>query len=186
MKKVILINGLPGAGKDTMADYLVENNGYTKISFADELKNIICRTFDITREELDFYKNNPDEIKLWIKRNDTTIGVTNFRKLLQRFGTEGMKPTFGDDIWARLTYENILNMKHDKIVVPDFRFLVEYKYYPDMRINTVLIHDNRPLPKEGHSSDVELYVNNFRFNYSLVNKKDESFFIEINKLLKRI
>ena len=42
MKNVILINGLPRAGKDTMADYLVQKYNYYKISFADELKDIVA------------------------------------------------------------------------------------------------------------------------------------------------
>ena len=55
-KNVILVNGLPRAGKDTLADYLVQKYNYAKFSFADELKDIICRTFDIDREDLDYFK----------------------------------------------------------------------------------------------------------------------------------
>lgn len=184
MKKILLINGLPRSGKDTMADYLVENYGYTKFSFADEMKNIMCRLFDIDRDTLDRYKNNPDEVKVIIEENKTLSDITNFRTLLQRFGNEAMKPSFGDRVWADLTYKLIMECPNDKIVVPDFRFMCEYIPSFDYELDTVLILDDRPLPTEGHASDVELYKNCFPFRVMLNNNKDERFFEEIDMYMK--
>lgn len=181
MKNVILINGLPRAGKDTMADYLVQNYNYHKISFADELKDIICRTFNISRDELDYFKN--ENINLYYEDN---LKCINFRELLQRFATEGMKPTFGNSVWADLVYSKIMNSKHNNIVVPDFRFLCEYQNRDNLNIKTILVKDDRELPLEGHASDVELYQNNFKFDYSLYNNKTEKFFKEIDEIIKLI
>ena len=61
MKNVLLINGLPRSGKDTLADYLVDKYNYTKLSFAAPMKAIISNTFDISLDELDAYKNRPYE-----------------------------------------------------------------------------------------------------------------------------
>lgn len=175
MKNVILLNGLPRVGKDTVADYLVDNHGYTKLSFATELKNIMCRTFGITREALDDYKNNPNTYTLTLTNNENNevIFNTDFRDVLRYFGTEGMKPTFGDSIWARLTYDKIKEkIEKDsisKFVIPDFRFSVEYITSDDYDVSTVLVKDDRELPTEGHGSDVELYKNNFVFDYTIKN-----------------
>lgn len=166
---IILINGLPRAGKDTIADYIVQKYNYKKTAFADELKNIICRTFNIDRETLDDYKNMNTE--LCIDNGGRYEEILNFRELLQRFGTEGMKPIFGNDIWAKLTWQNI----EDNTVIPDFRFLCEGPDYIDVDIKqkydiiTVLVKDKRDLPLEGHKSDVELYQNNFKFDYTIEN-----------------
>lgn len=181
MKNVILINGLPRAGKDTMADYLVQKYNYYKISFADELKNIICRTFDISRDELDYFKN--EKVGLYYENN---LECINFRNLLQRFGTEGMKPAFGNSVWADILYNKIKKSEHNNIVVPDFRFLCEYQNHDNLNIKTILVKDDRELPLEGHTSDVELYQNNFKFDYSLYNNKTENFFKEIDEILKTI
>ena len=181
-KNVILVNGLPRAGKDTLADYLVQKYNYTKFSFADELKDIICRTFDIDREDLDYFKN--DEISLCYNNGARYEEVINFRDLLRRFGTEGMKPAFGNNVWADLLYNKIRNSEHKNIVVPDFRFLCEFQQHPDLNIKTILVKDNRELPIIGHASDVELYQNKFKFDNIIFNNKDETFFENIELLLK--
>ena len=40
--------GPAGAGKDTVADYLVEHHGYTKLAFTDALRDEVGRAFDIS------------------------------------------------------------------------------------------------------------------------------------------
>lgn len=164
LKTIILVNGLPRAGKDTVSDFIV-NKGYEKLSFATIMKEIIARSFDITLEQLDEYKNYTD--KYQIKLGSSPL--TNFRKLLQKFGTEGMKPFFGDSVWADLVYKKIINENKEKVIISDFRFLCEYQNPKDYKVITVLVKDKRELPLEGHASDVELYQNNFKFDYIIEN-----------------
>src|ERR1700687_402678 len=55
MKPNIALTGYMGAGKSSMADYLVKNHGYTKISFAARLKEIAtlaCKMVGKDREML--------------------------------------------------------------------------------------------------------------------------------------
>ena len=173
MKEILLLNGLPRSGKDTLADYLVEHKGYQKLSFATPLKQIIASTFDISYEDLETFKNAPEEYTIttdYVGSEDIVpIKTTDYRAILQRFGTEGMKPFFGDDVWANVTYELIKNSKHDKFVVADFRFLVEYIPQKNLKLKTILIKDKRDLPLEGHASDVELYQNKFLFDKVIKN-----------------
>lgn len=185
-KLVILVNGLPRSGKDTFADYLVDKYNFTKMSFAEDLKNILCRTFDITYEELDLYKNNPDNYSLELKHYPDgvvqNILYTDFRKILQRFATEGMKTAFGNGVWADLVYKRILESDSKLIVIPDFRFLSEYQTHFGLKIKTVLIRDDRDLPLDGHTSDVELYKNNFEFDYEIYNDKTDNYFYTIDTI----
>lgn len=49
-----MIIGLAGkleSGKDTIADYLVKEYGYTKMAFADNLKHMCMKVFDLTCEQ---------------------------------------------------------------------------------------------------------------------------------------
>lgn len=166
MKKVILLNGLPRSGKDTCADYLVSKHGYTKVSFASTMKEIVATTFGISVDALERMKNDNTIIHTL---NGSEVVLT-FRDVLQRFGSEAMKPVFGNDVWARTLYDKIHTLKTDKIVVSDFRFLIEYQPQDGLDLETWLINDGRELPIEGHASDVELYANGFTFDKSVFNK----------------
>lgn len=61
------IIGAPRAGKDTIASYLVENKGFLRLAFADQIKNEYYKISGFT--EYDFKKRNEkeDEIRngLW-------------------------------------------------------------------------------------------------------------------------
>jgi hypothetical protein len=45
--KIIGIAGQKGAGKDTVADFFVQSEKFTKLAFADSLKELCSRLFDI-------------------------------------------------------------------------------------------------------------------------------------------
>jgi hypothetical protein len=173
-KTLILINGLPRAGKDTVADHIVSEFSAHKMSFATPLKSIIANTFGISLDELETYKNNTDEYGIELKvypdnQPQEVIKYTNFREILQLFGTEGMKPEFGNDVWSDLLYSKVLKSNNDLVVVPDYRFMCEYRPQSGIDIVRILVKDARELPTEGHASDIELYQNNVEFDYVIHN-----------------
>lgn len=47
MIKIIAFCGAPGAGKDTAADYLVENHDFAHVKFARELREICAHSFGL-------------------------------------------------------------------------------------------------------------------------------------------
>jgi dephospho-CoA kinase len=125
--KIIAICGLKRSGKDTIADYLCSNYGYTKIKIANPLKQGLKVMFGFTDEQLESDKK--DEI-------DPRWEVQP-RKIMQFIGTEVMQyqlqqiiPGIGRKVWIRsLVEEYINNSKHnDKLfVIPDLRFQHEYE-----------------------------------------------------------
>lgn len=44
---VIAVSGWKGSGKDTMAEYLVNDYGYTRVAFADVLKEMVAEQYNI-------------------------------------------------------------------------------------------------------------------------------------------
>ena len=50
---IIGICGLMGSGKDTIADHLIQEHQFKKISFADKLKESVATMFDWDRTMLD-------------------------------------------------------------------------------------------------------------------------------------
>jgi len=126
---IIGICGLIGSGKDTVAQQLIDNHNFVKISFADKLKDAVAVMFNWNRELLD---GKTDESRAWREKEDaywtaeTGRSITP-RLVLQEFGTECMREGFFDGIWVSLTKQHILNNPDKNFVLPDTRFPNEAK-----------------------------------------------------------
>lgn len=172
MKKIILINGKKRAGKDYVANILKEKLGNCEIMhYADALKQIISETFEISLEELENYKNENVEITFNGKR-------TTFRRILQCFATEAIKPVFGNDIWKQIVLKNMENSNAEYIIIPDFRFPEEYIE------NSFTVKVLGGDANDTHISESAL--NNFKFDYIIDNTKKEDLTHWINGLLELI
>ena len=170
--EIILISGYKRAGKDTTAQMLKEifEENQLKVeilSFADTLKNIVCIIFDISREQLDEFKNNETEIGTYKWHRDHLEyefnKLTNFRKVLTNIGNEALKSVFGEDIWVKDIQKKIAESDADIIIIPDFRFKIEH-------INkaiTVRVVNDDIVNKETHQSETE--IENFNFDVYLDN-----------------
>ena len=124
-KKPIIVGvvGLIGAGKDTIADYLVNIHGFRRDSFANTLKDAVSAVFGWDRELLEGrsrhsreWREQPDE--WWSQRLGRTITP---RLMLQLWGTEVCRQGFHDDIWIA-SLENKLRSAQDDVVISDCRF----------------------------------------------------------------
>jgi hypothetical protein len=119
---IIGICGLIGSGKGTVGDILVEQ-GFTKVSFADKLKDGVATIFGWNRAMLE---GDTDESRNWREQPDdfwtqeTGRNITP-RIVLQEFGTECMRDGFDDSIWVSLLKKQMLDSPGD-YVIPDVRF----------------------------------------------------------------
>jgi hypothetical protein len=128
MAKIIGIVGLIGAGKDTVADYLVNFHGFGRESFANSLKDAVSQVFGWDRDLLEGrtkesrdWRETRDE--WWTKRLKKDITP---RYVLQYWGTEVIRKRFHDDMWVASLEYRLLNTKND-IVITDCRFPNEIK-----------------------------------------------------------
>lgn len=119
MRKLIGITGKARSGKDTVARYLWERYGYTRIAFADPLKAAAQQMFGLSHEA-----TWSDELK------ETIVPYWNKspRQIFQLLGTECVKPHFGDDIWIKRFCLSANALPEDDIVVPDVRFEPEARF----------------------------------------------------------
>ena len=147
----------------------LETNGANKVdilSFAEPMKQILAATLGISRAALDDLKNSNYST---IESSDPSmIGVshvyTTAREILQRFGTEGMKPIFGNNVWAELAATKVNDTDANYVIIPDFRFPIEIE--PFASATTIKVN-RKGLPADRHSSETAL--NEFKFLLSVDN-----------------
>jgi hypothetical protein len=126
-RKIIGLGGFIGSGKGTVADFLVDSYGYTKISFADKLKDGVAGVFGWDRESLE---GDSADSRKWRETPDhfwtTELGrdITP-RLVLQLFGTDCMRHGFDNEIWVLTLKRQLLENPDTNFVVPDFRFYNE-------------------------------------------------------------
>jgi hypothetical protein len=120
---IIGICGLIGSGKGTVADILEQDQGFTKVSFADSLKDAVTAVFGWPRHLLE---GDTDESREWREQVDpwwaTRLGMPDLtpRLILQLWGTEVCRLGFHDDIWiASMERKLDSNVNY---VIPDTRF----------------------------------------------------------------
>lgn len=121
---IIGICGLISSGKGTVADILVNEYGYKKLSFADKLKDAVAVIFGWDRQMLE---GDTDESRAWREQKDVfwsaeTGRTITPRLVLQEFGTECMRNGFHDDIWVSLAKKHIIDNPGANFVIPDVRF----------------------------------------------------------------
>ena len=144
MGKWVAIAGVKYSGKDTFGDFFVQK-GYTKINFADNLKQLCASVFD---KNIDLFYNSKmkevdfetpviistfhiEAINAWVHKTHTFsvesgkhIGkfLKSPREILQYVGTEMLR-----DAYANYhTEATMIEMaKHPLLVCSDIRFLNE-------------------------------------------------------------
>lgn len=121
---IVGITGRIGSGKDTIAEYLIANYGYQRMSYASTLKDAVASIFHWDREMLEGSTKESREQRekvdeWWAKRLD--IPHLTPRWVLQYFGTDVCRKAFHDDIWIA-SLENKLAKMGDNVVISDCRF----------------------------------------------------------------
>lgn len=131
--KLIGISGVAGSGKDTVADYLFRQHGFSKIAFADPLKQALVKVLGVNPKYF-----HESELK------DATLPYWGFspRHAMQSIG-ESIKNSLGEEVWLKrwfLSYQMIGETDH--VVVPDARFDLECAAI--RQLGGTIIHLRRP------------------------------------------
>jgi len=133
-RKIIGICGFIGSGKGTVGDILIEDYGYTKLSYADRLKDTIAVMFDWDRAMMEGdnpqsrkWRETPDEF--W--SSELGYEVTP-RLVMQRVGTDCMRRGFDDQVWCLFVKKTLLDNSTTNYVIPDVRFFNERQLVRDM------------------------------------------------------
>lgn len=144
-RQIIAINGTIGSGKDTYAKTFIDN-GYTRMSFATNLKDSVSAIFGWDREMLE--GTTPESRKIrelpdqyWcdkLGRDDVSP-----RWVLQNYGTNVLRKYFHNDIWV-FSLEKSMSEIEGNIIITDCRFPNELKMVREQ--NGIIIEVQRILP----------------------------------------
>lgn len=176
---VIGITGRARAGKDTIAEYLVNEFNYQQFSFAAALKDgMLAMTKNIPNFDLS------DENK---ERVSGILGVSP-RQFLQRMGTDFGRVMIHQDIWiiiAETSMDTFLKKNPDcpGIVFSDVRFENEAEF---IRRRGTLVHVSRPggpvvnahVSEQGvvaHAGDISL------INSGTIEELHKKMYVELNR-----
>lgn len=111
--KIALNNHIAGAGKDSIADYLVEKHGFKKYSLSEWIYSVAWNVYGIER------------------------GVKPPRKLLHHIG-ESLRE-YDKMVWLNKTMRLIEAEGHKKVVITDVRKGLEHFYLKECGFNNVKI-----------------------------------------------
>lgn len=124
---ILGVTGLIGSGKDTIADYLVTEYGFKRLSFAASLKDAVAAVFNWDREMLEGTTKQSrkwrEQVDPWWAERLQMPHLTP-RWVLQYWGTDVFRNHFHTDIWVA-SVENKLRQSKDDIVITDCRFANE-------------------------------------------------------------
>lgn len=153
-KRIIGLAGVKGVGKTTWAKKRVScTPNSTRMSFADSLKDLICELLNITREELEVYKNKEHAMtRLQYNFNNWCAIISNrvgcdesfvlskikekklfnsIRDLLQWVGTDVIRE-FDSNWHVNALKTKIENSNAETIFVDDVRFPNEKKFIEEL------------------------------------------------------
>jgi hypothetical protein len=184
--KIVGFLGKARSGKDTGADYLVKNHGYTKMSFAKPIKDVCEILFGFDNEQL---HGEHKEVE------DPNWGVTP-RLVMQWLGTDVFRnrsneilPNIGDNFWVnsfKVKYQNELKKNPNfKCVLSDVRFQNEIDAITEMGGQVIRVHrevaDNRNSKYGKHESEDN--IDNLKgFSIELHNNNTfDEFYTEVKK-----
>lgn len=173
---IIGLTGYAQSGKDTVANYLVKTHGFTRIAFADPMREAMLKlnpivyvpfmlkdrsyvvhmslrlesSRDTRYVEDGVYARLADIVRVlgW----DIAKQAPQVRELLQRFGTEVGREMFGENVWVNKTFDTIEQSPAGRWVITDVRFENE-AVRTHLHDGHVVLVDRGLKPVNDHKSD---------------------------------
>jgi len=167
---IILISGYAGSGKDMAADYLVKHKNFVKLSFAEELKLIVAKKYNIDHALT--------LSQIGKKTLDAGSGLT-IRQLLIKEAL--MLRSENPDIFAHQLLQKV-KLYTNNIVISDFRYINEFEYLSKFLPVLKTLRIDR-FSSSSVDSNSETELDNFKFDYKISNRTSISnLYDEIEKI----
>ena len=184
--KIIALSGWKRSGKDTAAELLVKEYGYTAVSFAGVLKDMVAEEYGIPREWCDDprYKEAPLKDYPAIPKDPFTEAITGLLKAEINKGywtpralcilKGSVNRAVSSKFWTSRAIKHIQvgqKLDIDKYVITDLRYKSEVEDLHDSfgsRLSTIRINRFDTISTTDPS---ERNLDNYKFDYIVENKK---------------
>ncbi len=161
---IIGLSGYAQTGKDTVAQHLVENYGYTRIAFADPIREALLKLNPHITDVPELPHANLSQLipMGWEFLKQTSPQV---RGLLQRLGTEVAREMWDPDFWVNLAMRKADDFGN--VVITDVRFPNEYNAIKYRNGHVWRVNKLNHKPANDHPSEIAL--DDFEFDWSIPN-----------------
>ena len=162
---IIGLSGYAQTGKDTVAQHLVEQYGFTRIAFADPIREALYALDPILHD----YPAIPGIRLSWIVDKSGWESVkkesAEARRMLQRLGTEVARNQWSPNFWVDLAMQKA--SKFGKVVITDVRFPNEYEAIRGANGDIWRVVKPGVSAVNAHASEVAL--DNYTFDKTILN-----------------
>lgn len=178
MTHVLGLSGYARSGKDTIADHLVENYGFEKVSLGQFVYDTLLKLDPIVNCKVRRdWGDGVRTIRLHEAGSyEEAKEIPEVRDLLQRFGTEVGRDSFGPDVWVDMAGQ-YMEDKGGNFVVPNIRFPNEMEMVSSFGGQTWRVVRPDYGPVNAHGSETALDHHNFlvtiRNETSIADLKDK-------------
>jgi hypothetical protein len=156
---IIGLSGYAQSGKDSTAELLCLNYGYTRVAFADPMRQALL-TINPQLDSITRVSDLVDDYGWNLAKKNPEV-----RRLLQVLGTDFGRKMLGDDVWINIALSGIKS--EDRIVVSDVRYPNEAEAIKKLGGTVWRINRHNHTAVNGHTS--ERAMDNYMFNYVIYN-----------------
>lgn len=144
MPKILLLNGPPKCGKDSVVRALVPYLKFQHMKFAMPIKRAVAGLLDISEGAIEEYKDIQSPV-LQHAGTSTKEHRDTVRKLLITMSEEWLKPRYGKDFFGRVFWQHAKNSASELIIASDCGFAeeVERAVYNAGKQNCFLVRIQR-------------------------------------------
>lgn len=142
-KTILILNGPPSCGKDTLADAIVEAFGWTKVEFKAALRTDTAALFNVspqTLRNLETKKEIPTDKLLHPKTKEPL----SLRQALIYTSEEVIKPQFGKDHYGLRMLSRLIDTDDEMFVCSDGGFPEELLPLCDAGVRVRIMRIERP------------------------------------------
>lgn len=157
--QIVMLSGWAGSGKDTVANILTSEHGYTRFAFADALKYDVHECTGIPMQILHSPYMKMEALPFPI---DGFPDAVTYRDVIIQHAAR--QRALDNDIYSRKVVDEIRAKKPARVVISDWRYQREYEVlkdaFPEVTIRKVAIRNSSvpqmDIPSEHDLDDVPM------------------------------
>jgi hypothetical protein len=158
-------SGYARSGKDTVANILVGSHGFTRVAFADILRDAVYTLNPFVGPWTDLQSVVDQHGWEYAKTDGPKYQHEEVRRLLQVMGTDVGRRLFGDNVWVDSLFSTLEPEKD--YVVSDCRFVNEADAIRARGGQVIRVERPGTAPINGHLSETAL--DDYGFDHRLIN-----------------